>query len=72
MENTRELDFEDLDKVTGGTKAEAKAYLNYLIKKYGTSLSNELKKLCTQEEKEYYYRAYNHKKGDEPLGPYPD
>lgn len=47
-------------------------YLGYLFKKYGTRSIRKLKTLWTEEEKEYYRRAYNRKAGEEPLGPYPD
>lgn len=72
MENTKELNFEDLDKIVGGTRLEACKYLDHLFEKYGTRSTQKFKTLWTKEEKEYLSKAYNRKAGEEAPGPYPN
>ena len=50
MEEMRSLTLEEMAKVSGGTKAEADAYLNEMAAKYGTSVPAELLALMTPEE----------------------
>ena len=70
--NTEELNFVEMEKISGDTELEAQLFLKYLAKKYGTTRLGEIKKHWTQEEREFFNRAYNRKVGEEPLGPYPD
>ena len=70
-ETKRELNFEEMSEVVGGTQGEAKAYLEHLMQKYGTRDIKELRKLVTKEEKQYHTYVLNHRKGD-PLKPYPN
>ena len=72
MENIRETNLEEMEKVSGGTDQDTQAFLKHLHEKYGINSIRALKKLWTQEEREYFERAYDRKDGDEPLGPYPD
>ena len=72
IENRNLLNMEELEKVNGGTEMDAQAFLAHLSKKYGVITIGEIKKHWTQEEKDYFDRAYKRKQGEEPLGPYPD
>lgn len=72
MENTRELNFEEIKKVSGGTGMDAQLFIQHLSRKYGTKRLVEIRNQWTSEEKDFFDRAMNRKVGDEPLGPYPD
>ena len=72
MRNAGKLNFEELEKVIGGTGLDAQMFLKHLSKKYGVTRLGEIKKCWTEEEHEFFNVAYNRKAGDEPLGPYPD
>ena len=55
-----EIDLENLEKVSGGTLEEARAYVEELAKKYGTRDGLELNKLITREELEHLKWLLSH------------
>ena len=55
-ENKRELNLEEMDKVSGGTGAQAFAYRRTLMEKYGIQRAGEVWEYMTAEEKAEFNR----------------
>lgn len=66
MESTRELSFEELEQLAGGTSQEADDYIQALMMKYGVDTRSALLAVMTSEERELFVKMFFHKPG-EPL-----
>ena len=60
MEARKELSLSDMEKVSGGTPAEAQAYLQEMAAKYGTRNPSELLNLMSAQEKYQLMNLMNH------------
>ena len=54
----RQLSFDELEKVTGGDKAAADAYIRELCKKYGVKTKLEVLGIATDEELYHHLELY--------------
>ncbi len=59
MENgMQELTIKDLEIAQGAGGAEAKAFIQEMLDKYGVSTADEVFKLMTRKEKQHFWDLY--------------